>query len=89
VVNAPVLKPLLAVPTEPFQTPVPVSPLPVHAVALLVDQDNDAAWPDVMLVGDMLNAVMLAAGCGTLVTLTTTELGLPAPPGPVQLKVKV
>jgi hypothetical protein len=42
-----------------------------------------------MLVGDALNAVMLAAGWGTLVTLTITELGLAAPPGPVQLSVKV
>jgi hypothetical protein len=42
-----------------------------------------------MPVGDTLNAVMPAAGRGALVTLTTTELGLPAPPGPVQLNVKV
>ncbi len=43
VASTPVLKPLLAVPTGPFHCPVPVSPLPVHDVALLVDQDSDAA----------------------------------------------
>jgi hypothetical protein len=41
-----------------------------------------------MLVGDTLNVVMPAAGVGALVTLTATELGLPDPPGPVQVSVK-
>jgi hypothetical protein len=68
---------------------VPVSPLPVHAVALLVDHDRDAAWPATMLVGATLNVVMPAAGAGVLVTLTATEAGFPAPPGPVQVKVKI
>jgi hypothetical protein len=66
-----------------------VSPLPVHEVALLVDHDSEAACPTGMLVGDALNAVMLAAGVGALVTFTTTELEFPAPPGPVQLNTKV
>jgi hypothetical protein len=83
------LVPELEVPTVPLQPSVPEPPLAVQAVALVVDQDSVVPWPVCKDVAAALNELMDAPAPGGLVTLTVVELGLPVPPGPVQVKVYV
>lgn len=82
----PVLNPVLAVPTDPTQTPVP--PIAVQAVALLLLQDRVDDWPVSMVDGDALKRLTVAAGGGD-VTLMLIEFAPLAPPGPLQLRVYV
>jgi hypothetical protein len=85
----PVLVPALEVGFEPAQPSEPVPPVAVQVLAPLVDQASVADCPAGMVAGLAVKELIAAApGVGALVTLTTTELGLPAPPGPVQVKVK-
>jgi len=87
VLIGPTVIPVLAVATDPVQLSAPLPPLAVHDVALLLDQASEVDWPTTRLVGEALKDVMLAAGGGTLLTLTMTELGPLAPPLPEQLSV--
>jgi len=82
----PVLNPVLEVPTDPPQLPVP--PVAVHDVALLLLQESDDAWPTCMVAGDALKFETVAAGGGA-VTLMLIELAPLAPPGPLQFRVYV
>jgi len=66
-----------------------VPPLAVQVLAPPVDQASVAACPAWIVEGLTVKELIAAApGVGALMTLTTTELGLPAPPGPVHVKVK-
>jgi len=87
-VIAPVLVPVLKVGFEPAQPSLPVPPVAAQVLAPLVDHARLADCPTAMVDGVAVNALMVGADGVALATLTTTELGLPAPPGPVQLKVK-
>ncbi len=78
---APVLKPLSAVGCVAAQPSEPVPPVPVHAVALLVDHTKVTALPGCKVAGLAAKEI---DGAGTVPTVTTW-LVLPVPPGPVQL----
>jgi hypothetical protein len=86
VLITPVLNPVLDVPTDPPQLPVP--PIAAQAVALLLLQERVDAWPVCMVEGDALNRLTVAAGGGD-VTLMLMEFAPLAPPGPVQFSVYV
>jgi hypothetical protein len=85
----PVLKAVLEVPTEPCHASAPVPPVAAQEVAFVLDQDSDDDCPVWMLVGDALNALTVAANGASGSTLSTTELGAPVPPAPVQVRVYV
>jgi len=84
---APVLVPVLDVPTDPFQPSDPVPPVAVHEVAFAVDQESEVDWPTTMVFGTAVKVLTVAVGGGALVTLTMVELLGPVPPVPVQLSV--
>jgi hypothetical protein len=83
---APVLVPVLEVPTDPFQPSDPVPPLAVHEVAPLLLQASDATDPVCSVEGVAVKELTVAAGGGA-VTFRATEVGELVPPGPAQVKV--
>jgi hypothetical protein len=78
--------PVLEGATVPVQASVPLPPEAVQEVALLVLHARDEDCPTGTLTGLAANEPMLAAGVA-LFTVTSTEAGALAPPGPVQLSV--
>jgi hypothetical protein len=67
---------------------LPLPPVAVHEVALIAAQVNVVDWPTWMVVGTATNAVIVGSGrTPPEVTVTVTELGVLAPPGPVQVRL--
>jgi hypothetical protein len=76
--------PLLEVPTEPVHPSEPVPPLAVQLVAPVEPQEMAAELPVYSVEGVMVSPVTAGtAGVGE-VTVTFTDWGALAPPGPVQ-----
>lgn len=84
--NGPTAVPVLDGATVPVKASAPLPPLAVHEVALLVVHARDVLCPTVTVPGLAAKEPMLAAGVA-LFTVTSTEAGALAPPGPVQLSV--
>jgi hypothetical protein len=84
--NGPTAVPVLDGATVPLNASEPLPPPAVHDVALLVLQARDVLCPTVTVAGLAANEPTLAAGVA-LLTVTSTEAGELAPPGPVQLSV--
>jgi hypothetical protein len=77
----PEVEPVLLVACAPAQLPVP--PLPMHAVALRVDQLRVAAWPAVIEFGVIEKVSTVAVGFETC----NTAVWVAVPPAPLQLSV--
>ncbi len=84
--SGPTEVPALEVDSAPLQLSEPLPPLAVQPVALLLDQLMLIVPPTCTLAGDTLNVSTLATG-GAAVAVTCTELGVEAPPLPVQVSV--
>jgi hypothetical protein len=77
---------VLEVPTVPGQESEPVPPLAVQEFAPLLLHAKDVVCPTVTALGVAVNDEIVAAGVA-LATVTLVDMGVLAPPGPVQLSV--
>jgi hypothetical protein len=82
----PTAVPVLETGSGPLHPSAPVPPLAVHEVAPLLDQASDVDCPVCTAAGEAVNDPMVGTG-GALATLTVTDVGALAPPGPVQVSV--